>query len=66
MAVKRYALIILLLVIGIPSANAACTQKTCVDVFTDKKQLVITAQKRGGQVQRKGCAESYCNNKAGG
>jgi hypothetical protein len=45
MAVKRYALIILLLVIGIPSANAACTQKTCVDVFTDKNQLVITAQK---------------------
>jgi hypothetical protein len=45
MAVKRYALILLLLVIGIPSANAACTQKTCVDVFTDKNQLVITAQK---------------------
>jgi hypothetical protein len=45
MAVKRYALIILLLVIGIPSASAACTQKTCVDVFTDKNQLVITAQK---------------------
>jgi hypothetical protein len=31
--------------VGIPSANAACTQKTCVDVFTDKNQLVITAQK---------------------
>jgi hypothetical protein len=45
MAVKRYALILLLLAVGIPSANAACTQKTCVDVFTDKNQLVITAQK---------------------
>ena len=45
MAVKRYALVVFLSVIGIPSANAACTQKTCVDVFTDKNQLVITAQK---------------------
>jgi hypothetical protein len=34
-----------MLAVGIPSANAACTQKTCVDVFTDKNQLVITAQK---------------------
>ena len=45
MAVKRYALVVLLLITGVPSANAACTQKTCVDVFTDKNQLVITAQK---------------------
>jgi hypothetical protein len=45
MAVKRYALVVILLAMGIPSANAACTQKTCVDVFTDKNQLVITAQK---------------------
>jgi hypothetical protein len=45
MAVKRDALILLVLAAGIPSANAACTQKTCVDVFTDKNQLVITAQK---------------------
>jgi hypothetical protein len=45
MAIKRYALILLMLAVGIPSANAACTQKTCVDVFTDKNQLVITAQK---------------------
>jgi len=45
MAVKRYALVVILLVVGVPSANAACTQKTCVDVFTDKNQLVITAQK---------------------
>lgn len=45
MEIKRYALIILLLILGVPEATAACTQKTCVDVFTDKNQLVITAQK---------------------
>ncbi len=45
MEIKRYSLIILLLIIGVPEATAACTQKTCVDVFTDKNQLVITAQK---------------------
>ena len=33
------------LIIGGTTANAACTQKTCVDVFTDQNQLVITAQK---------------------
>ena len=45
MGIKRYPLIIGLLILGIPSANAACTDKTCVDVFTDQNQLVITAQK---------------------
>lgn len=45
MAVKRYSVIVILLLLGAPAANAACTQKTCVDVFTDKNQLVITAQK---------------------
>ena len=45
MGIKRYSLIIGLLIFGIPSANAACTDKTCVDVFTDQNQLVITAQK---------------------
>jgi hypothetical protein len=45
MGIKRYSLIIGLLVFGIPSANAACNVKTCVDVFTDQNQLVITAQK---------------------
>jgi hypothetical protein len=33
------------MLIGSSTANAACTQKTCVDVFTDQNQLVITAQK---------------------
>jgi hypothetical protein len=45
MGIKRYPLILGFLLIGITSANAACTQKTCVDVFTDQNQLVITAQK---------------------
>ena len=45
MGIKRYPLIIGLLILGIPTANAACTEKTCVDVFTDQNQLVITAQK---------------------
>lgn len=45
MAVKRYTLIILFSILSAPAASAACTQKTCIDVFTDKNQLVITAQK---------------------
>ena len=45
MGIKRYPLVIGLLILGIPSAGAACTDKTCVDVFTDNNQLVITAQK---------------------
>ena len=45
MGIKRYPLVIILLILGAPSANAACTDKTCVDVFTDNNQLVITAQK---------------------
>ena len=45
MGIKRYPLILGFLIIGTTSANAACTQKTCVDVFTDQNQLVITAQK---------------------
>ena len=45
MAVKRYTLVALFLILSAPNASAACTQKTCVDVFTDKNQLVITAQK---------------------
>jgi hypothetical protein len=45
MEIKRYPLTLILLLLGAPAANAACTQKTCVDVFTDKNQLVITAQK---------------------
>ena len=45
MGIKLYPLILGFLLIGTTSANAACTQKTCVDVFTDQNQLVITAQK---------------------
>ena len=45
MGIKRYPLVIGLLILGIPNAGAACTDKTCVDVFTDNNQLVITAQK---------------------
>jgi hypothetical protein len=45
MGIKRYPLIFGLILVGSTSANAACTQKTCVDVFTDQNQLVITAQK---------------------
>ena len=45
MGIKRYSLIIGFLIFGSASANAACTEKTCVDVFTDQNQLVITAQK---------------------
>ena len=45
MGIKRYPISAFLLLALIPSANAACTQKTCVDVFTDQNQLVITAQK---------------------
>jgi hypothetical protein len=47
MGIKRYPLILGFLLIGSTTANAACTQKTCVDVFTDQNQLVITAQKGG-------------------
>ena len=45
MGIKRYPLILGFLLIGTTTANAACTQKTCVDVFTDQNQLIITAQK---------------------
>jgi hypothetical protein len=45
MGIKRYSLILGFLLLTCTSANAACTEKTCVDVFTDQNQLVITAQK---------------------
>lgn len=49
MGIKRYALIFTFLFIGANSAAAACTDKTCVDVFTDQNQLIITAQKGAGK-----------------
>jgi hypothetical protein len=45
MGIKRNPLIIGFLLLSSTTANAACTEKTCVDVFTDQNQLVITAQK---------------------
>ena len=47
MAIKRYQIILLLLLLPIPTAVAAadCVDKTCVDVFTEDNQLIITAQK---------------------
>lgn len=45
MGIKRYPLILGFLLLSTTIANAACTEKTCVDVFTDQNQLVITAQK---------------------
>ena len=45
MEIKRYSLIIGFLFFSSAPAFAACTEKTCVDVFTDQNQLVITAQK---------------------
>ena len=45
MGIKRYSLILGFLLLTCATANAACTEKTCVDVFTDQNQLVITAQK---------------------
>ena len=51
MAIKRYQIIILLLLLPIPAAVAAadCIDKTCVDVFTEDNQLIITAQKGAGK-----------------
>ena len=47
MAIKRYQIILPLLLLPIPPTFAAadCIDKTCVDVFTSDNQLIITAQK---------------------
>ena len=47
MVIKRYQIILLLLLLPMPTAFAAvdCIDKTCVDVFTEDNQLIITAQK---------------------
>jgi hypothetical protein len=46
-AIKRYQIFALILLLPIPAAFAAadCTDETCVDVFTSDNQLIITAQK---------------------
>ena len=47
MAIKRYQIFALILLLPMPAAFAAadCLDKTCVDVFTSDNQLIITAQK---------------------
>jgi len=49
LAIKRYQIILLLLLLPMPSAAADCIDKTCVDVFTEDNQLIITAQKGAGK-----------------
>jgi hypothetical protein len=46
-AIKRYQIFALILLLPMPAAFAAadCLDKTCVDVFTSDNQLIITAQK---------------------
>jgi hypothetical protein len=45
LAIKRYKIIFLFTLISIPTAAADCIDKTCVDVFPEDNQLIITAQK---------------------
>lgn len=45
MAIKRYQIILVLFLLPMPVAAADCVDKTCVDVFTEDNQLIITAQK---------------------
>ena len=45
MAIKRYQIILVLFLLSMPVAAADCVDKTCVDVFTEDNQLIITAQK---------------------
>ena len=50
MVIKRYQVILILLTLLPASAAAAdnqCLDKTCVDVFTQDNQLIITAAKNG-------------------
>ena len=52
MVIKRYQVIllsILLLPISAYAADNQCLDKTCVDVFTQDNQLIITAQKGAGK-----------------
>lgn len=45
MAIKRYQIILVLFLLPMPAEAADCIDKTCVDVFTEDNQLIITAQK---------------------
>ena len=50
MVIKRYQVILTLLMIlpaTLAAADNQCLDKTCVDVFTEDNQLIITASKDG-------------------
>ena len=52
MVIKRYLVVLsicLLLPIHSAWANQDCFDKTCVDVFTENNQLIITASKNGAK-----------------
>ena len=52
MVIKRYLVVLsicLLLPIQSVLANQDCFDKTCVDVFTENNQLIITASKNGAK-----------------
>ena len=57
MVIKRYqvGVITTALMLASPNAYASneCVDKTCVDVFTQDNQLIITAQKNGNKLTAK-------------
>ena len=55
MVIKRYSIILLIMIFSTSNTYAAgqCVDKTCVDVFTSDNQLVITAQKGSKQSNTK-------------
>lgn len=52
MVIKRYQVILILLLTlpaTIAAANNQCIDKTCVDLFTENNQIIITAAKNGAK-----------------
>ena len=52
MVIKRYQVILTLLMLlpaTLAAADNQCLDKTCVDVFTEDNQLIITASKDGAK-----------------
>jgi hypothetical protein len=50
--IKRYQVILILipfLFADVAAADNQCVDKTCVDVFTEDNQLIITASKNGAK-----------------
>lgn len=50
MVIKRYQVILIILLLipnQIALADQECLDKTCVDVFTENNQIIITASKNG-------------------